>query len=335
MRSSEFLKVARFFKNRISKNKARYIMLTAVVLLLAVFLLVEIFPGYLTGKRSGSFTVQEDTTVKEIATSLTKDKFIIDPVGFSFFVRLTGDDNLIKSGKHSFSDVATVFGIIAEIKKGVIGEQVVVTIPEGFSVKDIDERLFEKGLIAKKEEFLNFAKGYEGFLFPDTYFFYKGITVQEIVKMMNDRFQSVLPQDFAMKAGGKGFEDVQVITLASVIEKEVKFDKDRSLAASVFINRLKIDMPLQADSTIVYILPEHKVWLDESDYKIDSPYNTYLNKGLPPSPICNPSIKSITAVLDAPDSPYYYFITKPDGEAVFEKTLDEHNRDLARYYGQY
>ena len=302
-------------------------------MLVVVFLVIEISPSFLTGRRSGSFKVQDNATVKEIANALAKDGFIIDPFGFSLFVRLSSDEKSIKSGEHSFDNVYTIFGLISEMKKSVIGEQIVVTIPEGFTVNDIDQRLFESGLISKKGEFFDFAKGYEGFLFPDTYFFYKGITVDEIVKMMKSRFQNILPQDFAVKARAKGFTESQVITLASIVEKEVKFDKDRPLAASVFINRLKIDMPLQADSTILYIIPEHKEWLTADDYKVDSPYNTYLYKGLPPGPICNPSIKSIDAVIDAPESPYYYFITKPDGEAIFEKTLEEHDRDLAKYYG--
>ena len=298
-------------------------------------MLVEIFPGFLTGKRSGLFEVLENSTVRETAISLAKSRFIIDPFGFSFFVQLSGDEASIKSGKHTFNNVSTVFGIMREIRKGVIGVQIFVTIPEGFSIKDIDLRLYEKNLISQKGDFLNFAKDYEGFLFPDTYSFYTGITVDEIVRIMNDRFKAVLPKDFDTKAMDIGFTERQIVTLASIVEKEVKFDKDRPLAASVFINRMKIDMPLEADSTILYLLPEHKEWLSDDDYKINSPYNTYLNKGLPPGPICNPSIKSIEAVLDAPESPYYFFITKPDGEAIFEKTLEEHNRDLLKYYGRY
>jgi UPF0755 protein len=318
---------------RLRPYRRIYFVYIPVAVIIAAFLLIEIFPGYLTGKRSGTLDIQQNMTIRDTAYQLAKNGYIIDPYGFILLVKLSGGDTTIKSGEHTLKDISTVFGIVVEIKRSVIGEQVVVTIPEGFSIKDIDERLYQKGLIPKMGDFYNYAKGYEGFLFPDTYFFYNGISMQDIVKMMNDRFKQVVPQNFSDLAQAKGFTEEQVVTLASIVEKEVRFDQDRPLAASVFINRLKIGMPLDADSTIVYLLPEAKQWLDPEDYKIESPYNTYLHAGLPPGPICNPSIKSIVAVLDAPQTDYYYFITKPDGEAIFEKTLEEHNRDLAKYYG--
>ncbi len=311
----------------------RRITILLILSLLIVLTLVEIVPYVFTGIKEGNITISEGASLAEISILLKDNGLILDPYGFMMIVRMRKDEVNLKGGDHKLENIKNVFTLIEELKKDTTPEKVVVTIPEGFTIKDIDKRLYESGLIEKEGTFLEFAKEEEGFLYPDTYYFYKGISMQEIVDIMRKRFEEMTPEDLAEKASRISLKSEEVIILASIVEKEVKLDKDRPLAASVFLNRLKIDMPLQADSTIVYILPEHKVWLDRSDYLIDSPYNTYLYKGLPPAPISNPSIKSILAVLDAPVTPYYYFMTKPDGEAVFSETLAEHERNLEKYYG--
>ena len=287
----------------------------------------------ITGKYAGTLSIPKDNTTKYIALLLKKDSFILDPVGFSLIVRLKGDEKALKSGEYNLKNIHTVFDIIDTLKKGVLPEEIKVTIPEGFTVKDIAKRLYEKGVIKDKNLFIKDAKPYEGYLFPDTYMFINNMKDADIINKMKTRFKEVLPKDIEEKVKEKGLTLREVVILASIVEKEARFDQDRPLVASVFLNRLKIGMKLEADSTIVYLLPEHKQELSEKDMEIDSPYNTYKYKGLPPGPICNPGLKSILAVLNAPHTDYYYFITTPEGKGVFEETLQEHNRDIAKYYG--
>lgn len=279
------------------------------------------------------FSVPKNSSVGEIAEILRSKKVIIDPFGFTLIVRALKSDRNLKSGNYRISRVKNVFEIISVLEEGVPQKQVKVTIPEGFTVYDIARRLKENGIIANENDFIEKAKQFEGYLFPDTYFFYKGESPEKIIDAMKSRFYEVLPGNYEEMAKKKGLTLKEAVILASIVEKEAKFDKDRPLVASVFLNRLKIGMPLQSDATVNYALKSNKLWLSQKDLDVDSPYNTYKYVGLPPGPICNPGLKSLLAVVNAPKTDYYYFLTKPDGEAVFERTLEEHNRNIRKYYG--
>ncbi len=288
----------------------------------------------LTNTHSGSFVIQNNSTVKDIAKTLREKRLIIDPYGFSYIVRLKKADNQLKSGSYNIKYIRSVFDIITALEKGVPPKQITVTIPEGFTVKDIAKRLEKDGIIQSEEAFVKKAATSEGYLFPDTYFFIKGESIDKIIHTMRDRFYEVLPKDFKEKAKEKGLTEKQAIILASIVEKEAGVDKDKLLVASVFLNRLNTGMLLQSDATVSYILPENKLWLSTTDLSVDSPYNTYRYPGLPPGAISNPGLKSLLAVINAPKTDYYYFLSKPNGEIVFEKTLEEHNSDIAKYYGE-
>lgn len=304
-----------------------------IFVILCTLVIIEIFPMQITKKYEGELKIGDNLSANEIAGILKKEKFIIDPKGFLVILSFYRDDSFFKSGTHKLAGINNVFSLIGQLQKPGLPEEISVTFPEGFTVKDIANRLKENSIISDENAFLEFAKNYEGYLFPDTYKFVKGESFESIVSKMNNRFKEITSSDFETLCEGKGFSEKEAVILASIVEKEAKFDKDRALVASVFINRLRIDMPLQADSTINYILPQHKEWLSKEDYEIDSPYNTYKYPGFPPSPICNPGKASLYAVIEAPQTDYYYFMTKPDGEAVFAKTLAEHERNLAKYYG--
>ncbi len=298
-----------------------------------LFLGIEFFPTVITGVNSVGFSVPKNSSVGEIAEILRSKKVIIDPFGFTLIVRALKSDRNLKSGNYRISRVKNVFEIISVLEEGVPQKQVKVTIPEGFTVYDIARRLKENGIIANENDFIEKAKQFEGYLFPDTYFFYKGESPEKIIGAMKSRFYEVLPGNYEEMAKKKGLTLKEAVILASIVEKEAKFDKDRPLVASVFLNRLKIGMPLQSDATVNYALKSNKLWLSQKDLDVDSPYNTYKYVGLPPGPICNPGLKSLLAVVNAPKTDYYYFLTKPDGEAVFERTLEEHNRNIRKYYG--
>ncbi len=298
-----------------------------------MIIVVEFFPMCLTGHFSASFNVPRGSSVREIGEVLAEHRLIIDRFSFPFIARLLHYDKDLKSGEYPVKDVHSVFQILDILSKGVAPKQIKLTIPEGFTVEDIAKVLYQKGVIKSSRDFISKAQKYEGFLFPDTYFFLKGESVESIIKKMKDQFYKVLPRDYEERAKEKGLTLYQAVILASIVEKEAKFDEDRPLVASVFLNRLKVGMPLQSDATINYVLKNKKLWLTDKDLKINSPYNTYTHTGLPPTPICNPGLKSLLAVVNAPRTDYYYFITTRSGKAVFEKTLEEHNRDIRKYYG--
>lgn len=288
---------------------------------------------YLTGYFSASFNIPNGSSVKAIGKVLAEHHLIIDSLSFPFIVRLLHYDKDLKSGQYQISNMHSLFQLLEILNKGVAPKQIKVTIPEGFTVEDIAKVLYQKGVIKNSKDFISKAQKYEGFLFPDTYFFLKGESVESIIKKMKTQFYKVLPGDYEERAKEKGLTLYQAVILASIVEKEAKFNEDRPLVASVFLNRLKVGMPLQSDATINYVLKNKKLWLTDKDLKISSPYNTYTHTGLPPTPICNPGLKSLLAVVDAPKTNYYYFLTTKSGKAVFERTLEEHNRDIRKYYG--
>lgn len=293
-----------------------------------------IFEPAITFTSPKTIEIKDGATLNDIAKTLQDNGIILEPYSFKIWAHLTGNEKKFKSGIYELTPVKTVFELFSALSKGGKPKEILVTIIEGFTTKDIAERLFEKGIVKDFDSFYNFIKKDEGYLYPDTYYFYENESYESIVSKMKERLLELLPKNFKELAQSKGLTEREVIILASIVEKEAKFDEDRPLIASVFLNRLKIGMPLQADPTILYALGLHKEWLSKEDYQIDSPYNTYKYAGLPPTPICNPSIKSILAVLQAPNTSYYYFMTTPEGHAIFSKTLEEHEANLRKYYGR-
>lgn len=196
-----------------------------------------------------------------------------------------------------------------------------ITIPEGWTVKQIDDYLAEKQILSKGD-FLAVAKEKEGYLFPDTYFLSEKPDASEIVKKMEDNFQQ--------KTAGLNLTKDDLI-LASIVEKEVTTDEDRKTAAGVFKNRLKYNMALESCATINYVLGGNKKILSREDLLTASPYNTYLHKGLPPGPIGNPGLAAINAALNPATTDYFYFLTGNDGKTYFAKTKTEQDQNKLKY----
>ena len=210
-----------------------------------------------------------------------------------------------------------------------------VMFPEGYTVQQMATRLQEQAGITAAD-FLkaardNQGKSLEGRLFPDTYdFMYAGDPAAMVARMLS-RFADVVPSDWAVQAAKRGLTGDQLLRVASIVEKEAKFDADRPLVASVIFNRLAKKMLLQLDTTLGYVLPSQGGFYTYAELKYKSPYNTYLHAGLPPTPICNPGLASMNAAAHAPASTYYYFLAKPDGHCVFARTYAEHVRNIQLY----
>jgi UPF0755 protein len=249
----------------------------------------------------------------------------------------------LRAGEYRFDHPAPVGEVYARIARGDVHTRTVV-IPEGESVFDIATRLEQAGF-GTRQDFLDAAreqvglvadldpnaKSLEGYLFPDTYHFARKATPGQICAAMVRRFRAV-----AAQLGLK--EDVHaVVTMASLVERETAVDGERPLVASVFVNRLAKKMPLMTDPSVIYGLEIDDRWrgtLYASDLKFDTPYNTYLHPGLPPSPIANPGAKSLRAAMEPAHTNYLYFVASganPQGGSLFSSTLEEHNHNVAGY----
>lgn len=288
-------------------------------------------------------TIQEGSGTKSIANTLKKNGIIKNSSAFVLFIKQKEATASLKPGNYVFGPGKVDFdSILQSLLKGNQIESILVTIPEGYTVKQIATLLDKKGLV-EEEKFLEYAtnmelpydyieKGddyrqLEGFLYPETYSIPVNYTEKEIIKTMLDQFDKVWTEDYQAKADNLGYNVKEIITIASLIEREARVDHERKTISSVIHNRLKIGMLLQIDATIQYLLPEQKERLLYKDLEVDSPYNTYKYKGLPPTPIASPGKACIEAALDPEETPYFYYRTKAvgNGEHHFSKTLEEHN----------
>jgi UPF0755 protein len=272
--------------------------------------------------------IPSGTNAKEIVYILEKNEIIRkNNYTFRILIKLMKLEDQLKYGEYNLKPSMNMLQILDKLVKG---EAIVykITIPEGYTSSQIAE-LLEKNEIAEKEAFLKLVKDSEktpeGYLFPDTYEVPKKYGAEKMVKVMLANFNQVaLVNKFTDKAEEIGFSLDEIIILASIIEKEAKFTEEKSRVSSVFHNRLKTGMKLQSCATIQYILEEPKEKLDENDLKIESPYNTYLYKGLPPEAICNPGLDSIMAALEPEEEDYLYFVLGENGSHIFSKTYQEH-----------
>jgi UPF0755 protein len=218
-----------------------------------------------------------------------------------------------------------------------------VTIPEGYTARQIAQVLDEAG-IGNPREFLRLVSAadfirslgldlpnLEGYLFPDTYAFPRHVSTEEIVRNMVARFRAVYRQEWHDRALALGMTDHQIITLASIIEKETGSGAERPFVSAVFHNRLRLGMPLQSDPTVIYSIAEFNGNLTKVDLKRDTPYNTYRRRGLPPGPIANPGREALEAALYPAQVEYLYFVSKNDGTHWFSRSIKEHNRAVALF----
>lgn len=283
-------------------------------------------------------TVKSGTTASEISERLTQLGVIDSRFRFWWLMKLQGDAGKFKTGTYAFKPHMDEQAVLDKL---VAGDTTIVkfTIPEGFGVKEIAKRLADEGLV-DEQDFLEKAKTYapydymkklpneryaaEGYLFPDTYEIQSDVTPELIMKMMTQDFDSRLTPAMRQQAASMGLSIHDLVTLASLVEKEARYDEDRPIIAQVFLKRLQMGMPLQSDTTLQYLMAGPKENVSIADTKIDSPYNTYQHEGLPPGPIASPGMKAINAVLHPAATDYLYFVADHDGHNHYAKTYEEH-----------
>jgi len=265
------------------------------------------------------FSVEKGQGLFEIGENLEKEGLIKSKFFFDFYVILIGKERNLQAGKYLLSPSMNVSQIAQEIISGDIAKMK-VTIPEGFTVKEIEEIL---GIELPGENL-------EGYLFPDTYYFPIDVSSEEVVKIMRENFEKkISPYKEEIEKSGRSLQEI--ITMASLLEKEVKTKEEKEIVSGILWKRLKAGVPLQVDATITYITGKKTTKISFEDLQIDSPYNTYKYKGLPPGPICNPGLESILAALYPKESEYWYYLSTPEGKTLFFKTLEEHNLAKAKY----
>lgn len=315
--------------------------LALVVLLWCVFALWDVF-GITPGKgHQVMVKIPAGSTVREIADILDDEGIIDHPMVFRFWEKL-GRDNVFQQGGHLVGRGQSYGNIIKKLTSTPdVGayETVTVVIPEGYEARMIAKKLSDMGLVDEERFMEELEKGdfdfdfiseidrkenrLEGYLFPATYELLVGESEHDIINRMLTAFnQRIVP---LYKQSGTSYSLDEIVTMASIVEREAANDSERGKVASVFYNRLKNDMAFGSCATVQYIIKERKDVLSNSDIKIKSPYNTYINKGLPIGPIASPGESSVKAALYPEDTDYLYFAARADGsENVFTRTNEEH-----------
>ena len=289
------------------------------------------------GQGPVSITIPPGTSTQGVADILASRGLIGNALVFSTYVRLNG--LTVEAGQYTIPGGASIVDITALLAHNQGGSSVTVTIPEGYTARQVGALMAKKGLFSA-DEFLAATKlqypqdflagrdpalGLDGYLFPDTYQFGARVTPRDVITTLLNHFGEKVPPDLRAHLPA-GYNLNQVVVIASIVEREALFDKDRPAVAGVFYNRLANKMPLQADATVLYAKGQGGTDISEEDKKFNSPYNTYLNAGLPPGGISNPGLASIMAALQPMRSDFYYYLTDKTGHAHFSKTYSQHQQ---------
>jgi UPF0755 protein len=280
------------------------------------------------------FVVQKGASVSEIAKKLKADNLIKSELAFKYYLKQNNLGDKIQAGSYKLSPSMDMKELLSKMQTG--SEDTWVTLLEGWRNEEIADKLNQE-LKISKDDFLKKAK--QGYMFPDTYLFPKEATISYIVDTLENTFDNRFNDDLKSKIKSKGLTPEQGVVLASIVEREGRSQKVRTEIAGVLLKRLNIGMALNVDASLQYILgyqKDEKSWwkrnLTNEDKKVESPYNTYLHAGLPPKPICNPSLSSLQAVADAnPNTPYLYYYHDSKGNSYYGKTLEEHNENVANH----
>jgi len=279
------------------------------------------------------FIIAKGASASQIGNKLEEAGLIKSALAFKVYVQFTGQANRLQTGEFRLTPSHSLFQTVDLLFKGPV--ELWVTIPEGLRREEIARKVASS--LGKDDvfisEFLNESKGKEGYLFPDSYLFPREVSAFSVVKKMTDTFDSKVKD----LENNSGFSFDQAIILASLIERETKTDEERPVVAGILIKRLNSGWPLQIDASVQYAVGSEKEWwpvLTLDDLSVKSGYNTYMNQGLPPTPIASPGLSSIKAAFNPEESDYWYYIHDTKGQIHYAKTLEEHNANIVKYLGK-
>ncbi|MDD4599775.1 MAG: endolytic transglycosylase MltG [Negativicutes bacterium] len=321
------------------KNKLNCILLVVIgVLMIGSIVFGMAKPAVLNTKDQAIIAVKPGMTANDIGELLYNEKIINSVIMFRVMAKFHNMESSLQAGEYAFSKNMSLDQIVTMLAKGQTTYRQ-ITIPEGYNVDQIAKLIKQKGF-GDDTKFKKMAKIYtpyaymtssanasykaEGYIFPNTYHIPRNTTEEQLLTLMVKEFDNQFTPTMRARAVELGLSVSDVITLASLVEKEAKLDGDRPIIAKIFMNRLKQDMPLQSCATIQYILGYPKPELSIEDTRIESPYNTYQHMGLPPGPIANPGGASINAVLYPSDADYLYFVADKEGAHHYSRTYQEH-----------
>lgn len=333
-----------------------FVISTALLLALAVFAFLG---GYIwwqsaskpvsSDETTQSFIIPKGATASAIGTKLVEQGLAKNALAFKFYVQLTGNADEIKAGQFTLAPNLSLVQLVAKLTKGPIG--VWVTIPEGLRREELaDIYIAAFGLTGTdadefRAQLNSLTANSEGKLFPDTYLFPREATPGLVVNKMLDTFNAKVDEKMLADIRSSGYSLEEILTLASIIERETITNDERPVVAGILYNRLRIGMALQTDATVQYFLGtarcravvgECEWWQPplRGDLTLASPYNTYTNVGLPPAPIASPGISSIKAAVYPADTPYFYYLHDKDGGIHYATTLEQHNSNVTNYIGK-
>ena len=289
--------------------------------------------------------VEPGTGTAAIGRRLVEAGVIRDPLSFRAALWWTGRSRGLQAGEYRFDRPLAAVDVIERLARGDVYTRR-LTFPEGLTIREMAD-IFEMRGFGRRTAFIEAAANeslvesldpqaddLEGYLFPETYALPRDTPADRVVAMMVDRFRAVYTDEWRRRAETEGLTTRQLVTLASLVEKETAQADERPMVAAVYRNRMKIGMALQADPTVVYAMQKAGKYngnIRRDDLAIDSPYNTYRYPGLPPGPIAAPGARAIEAVLMPAAVNYLYFVSRNDGSHVFSQTLEEHNRNVREF----
>lgn len=333
------------YKEENKKSKRPLLVLLLILLLFAAVAVFFLFGGTRSTSLDEEVTISipSGSSAKAVTAMLNENELIMNEISFDLFIRMNNVAGDLKPGEYTFGPGRVSYtDILNQLIKGdPLANTLTVTIPEGYTVVQIAELLDREGL-ATKDDFLYCAanmeveydyipqngdfRRLEGFLFPETYNIGKGSSTEKVIEVMLDEFNKNWTSERQARADEMGMTVKEIVTLASLIEREARINDERPLISSVIYNRIEADMLLQIDATVQYALGKQKERLLYSDLEIDSPYNTYKYKGLPVGPIAAPGLACIDAALYPADTTYFYYQTsmEGDGSHYFCETYEEH-----------
>jgi UPF0755 protein len=287
-------------------------------------------PG--TFPKSGSiFTIQQGRSLSGVAQDLNREHYVRSSLMFSTLVTLLGGEHRISPGDYYFKQGEGTFSLARQIAKGDHNlVPIKVTIPEGERVSGLTALLVAKLPAFDAKSFATLAKPDEGYLFPETYFWYPKTTQEEIVRDMRAMFDKQTSALFD-KPLTSGRTKAAIVTMASLVEREAHGADDRGTIAGILYKRISLGMRLQVDATVAFAADKSDASLTKADFSIDSPYNTYTHAGLPPGPIASPGQEAIKAAIDPVDTPYLYYLHDKNGSIHYAKTYAEHLKNIAAY----
>lgn len=328
----------------------RLLLFIAALILVAASLTGSyVYDAYLRAPESETpraFVVAPGESAGRIAWRLSEEGFLDSPRFFSLYARLAGVEDAFQAGTFELASGMSFREIVRELRRAEAGE-VQVTIPEGFTLAQIGERVREvlphvtaeawDAAVGPDSPFASHpfvvAAGkpsnvdLEGYLFPDTYRFFADATAEQVARRMLD----TMAERFGPASADATYSGHEILTLASIVEREVRGARDMALVSDIFRSRLDIGMPLQADSTISYYLGKTSAELTVDDLRADEPFNTYTRLGLPPGPIANPGLDAIRAALHPEPNAWLFFLTADDGTVAYASTFEEHVANKNRY----